>query len=276
MAQSIYDGHIKIFIPSVDKFYIESNIVESTGDQANWNRENSENNYSESWVGIPFNQLDKHKYTYKEGLEQLKKLEIDLALGGSKKRYRWNENDGDTVSMERLYESMPAMLQRIKQLGEGVGKFITIHACIGENCMISAKKLLHRAYTVMQLVDLIESLGYRIAVHAYIDVNQPGYYNGALIKSLNVEVVVKAFNEPMNKGLILTCISPWFFRHHMFKFWCAKFMMNSGFGHTYDPSYVDDNENIYIRQGQCLKENSEYGAIGSLERIDQIGKRFGF
>lgn len=273
MSQTIKDGHFKVFLPSIDKFYTECDILESTGTPDDHDKLTNGRDYCADWVGISFNDIEKHKYTYRKGLEELKKFETDLALGGSKPQYRWDENDGDTISMERLYEGLPAMSKRIKQLGNATGKFITVYVCIGENCGVTPQKLLHRAYFVIRLIDTLESLGYRIAVHAYDDVGSPGYYKDNKIHTLHTEIVVKQFNEPLNKGLILTCISPWFFRHHLFKFWCAKFKMSYGYGYSMSSPYLDTDDAIYIRQGTCLKEE---GNDGSTAMLNYLSQRFKF
>lgn len=283
------DGRdFKVVMPSIEKFYTECDILETHGSKSRWKGLTKGEDYEAHWVGIPFKNIEKHKFSYKEGLDKLKQLEIELALGGSKKQYKWNEFDGDDISMERMYEGMPYMAKRVKQLGDGTGKFVTIHVNVCENCNVSADQLLHKAYTAMQLIDLVEGLGYRVAVEAYMDSKNPGTYKGTTMKTLHTAVTIKRFEDPLNKPLLLTCISPWFLRYHIFRFWCAKFQMSHGFGSAYDPGYKDTKEDIYIKQGECLSENtgdsssrsawwlSTPTGIGSKDKIKELEKEFGF
>lgn len=278
----------KVVLPNIEKFYTECDILEPHGSEERWEEITKGEDYEAHWVGIPFKSIEKHKFSYKEGLDKLKKLEAELALGGSKKQYRWNEFDGDDISMERMYEGMPYMAKRIKQLGDGNGKFVTIHVSVCENANVGADELLHKAYTAMQLIDLIEGLGYRVAVEAYMDSRDPGVYKGITMSTLHTAVTIKRFEDPLNKPLLLTCISPWFLRYHMFRFWYAKFKMSHGLGSAYDPGYKDTKEDIYIKQGECLNDGTETprqrrtwwwsppSGINSIDKIKELEKEFGF
>lgn len=241
---------LEIKIPSLDKFYEESNIVEDTGSKSEW--ELCDKRDDRSWVGLSREDVEKSMYSYKEGLDKLKAIELDVPLGGSKKTYKWDDNDGDEMSLDRLYDYLPAMRKRLKSLGKGNGKFITIHTNIDENACVGFKEMLNRSYAVIQLVDFLENQGYRVAVAAYTDVKNPGKYKEQSIEFLHLEIIVKNAEEPLNKGLLLTAISPWFFRIHIFKFWNCKFKMDWGYGSSVEVDYKDSESDIYFRVNSCL------------------------
>ena len=243
---------LSITIPSIDQFYAECDIVEPTGDQQEWNKCNTEEN--PGWIGITQKEAAETKYCYKKGLDLLKEIELDTQLGGSKKLYKWDNDDGDDMSLDRLYDDMPAMRKRLKTLGKGNGKFITIYASVGENACVSYKDMLNRAYTVIQVIDYLENQGFRVAVIVYEDVGNPGTYKGERIDLLHLEIVIKKAEEPLNKGLILSCISPWFLRIHIFKFWNAKFKMGRGYGHSVHNDYINTEDTLYFKTGSCLNK----------------------
>ena len=82
---------LEIKIPSLDKFYEESNIVEDTGSKSEWELCNKRDD--RSWVGLSHDEVAKSMYSYKEGLDKLAAIELDVPLGGSKKIYKWDDED---------------------------------------------------------------------------------------------------------------------------------------------------------------------------------------
>lgn len=259
---------LKIQIDSIDKFYLEADLVEEKN-REQWDEIN--NRDEPSFRGLSLEKIKNSKWNYTEGLEKLKEIETEITLGGTKRQYKYAEDDGDDMSYDRYIEGMPCMKKRIRQHGNGNGKFVTLYVSIGENCWCSANELLQRAYTAMQLVDYLENKGYRTKIVAYTDNRNPGklwknnrYYD---VDTLTVEVTVKKFEEPLIKGQILTAISPWFFRYWIFKFWTAKFYMNGGLGQSYRRKVEENKSNIYIQTGEALtKEDSEK----TIERIKKL------
>ena len=268
MKTEANEGNFTITFPNLDQFYKECDIVEDTGNKTEWKR-NCDTN-SPHWIGLSKDEIIASKYNYKKGLDQLKELEADFNLGGSKRSYKWDENDGDDMNYDRFLDCLPCLSKRITKKGDGKGKVITIYVSIGENCNISFKEMLNRSYTVIRLVDYLENLNYRTEIIVYTDVANLGSYKGEEVRTLHTEIVIKRAQDPLIKGLVLNCISPWMLRYHLFKFWSAKFILNFGYGHNITLPYEETPNKIYFRSGECLNEhNSEI-------KINKLAKKFGF
>lgn len=244
--------NLKIEIDSLHKFYHESNNVTPYGNQYEWSHTN--HSVDAHWVGLNKAQIDAHKYHYKPGLKNLTDIKDDVTVGGSKKTYKWDENDGDDMSMERYYEGMPAMRKRCKTEGTGTGRFVTIHCNISENCHVTHKEMCNKTAACVSIVDFLENLGYRVSVNLTAYSGNPGSYKGTHIDTLLIDVVIKKPEEMLNKPLLLTALSPWMFRHHMFKFWHANFQMRWGLGKALRLEKEDTPTDIYIDNGECLCE----------------------
>lgn len=268
-----HDGNFKLTFSSLERFYHETNEIEETGcktsDGTNWGWDEMEK-VNPHWVGLDKDEIEKSKYMYKEGLDQLKALEIDLNLGGKKRSYKWDETDGDDMNYDRFLENLPCLQKRIIKKGSGRGKIINIHVSVGENCNVKYEDMLKRSYTVMRVIDYLENMGYRVGVTVYEDVGYLGYYKGQEVEKLHVEIQIKKPEDPLIKGLILTCISPWMLRYHMFKLWTAKFKCNYGLGHALETRYKDTNTDIYFQTGSCLDEES------CNRRIKELAEKFSF
>ena len=139
--------NLSIKLPNIEQFYIEADKVEETGRLNIWKEMDGRND--PEWVGLSREKILESKFSYKEGLDNLKKIEEDLFLGGSRKKYKYDEFDGDDMNYDRFLEQMPAMKKRIRNHGTGQGKFINLHVCICENSWCSSESLMIRAYTVM-------------------------------------------------------------------------------------------------------------------------------
>lgn len=274
----IKDGSYKLIFSSLDRFYKECDEVESTGNKLNtptyssayetWDEQDKRD--QPRWVGLGKEEILRSKYLYKEGLYQLKEIEEDMNLGGTKRSYKWDENDGDDMSYDRYLDDLPCLKKRIRTLGSGRGKMINIHVSVAENCGVSYEDMLNRSYTVMRLIDYLENQGYRVGVYVYSDTAGLGYYKDNEVQNLHVEIQIKKPEEPLIKGLVLTCISPWMLRYHMFKLWTAKFKCNYGLGHSVDINYEDTDTDIYFRTGSCLSKEDANAKLKSLS------KRFSF
>lgn len=256
--------NLNININSLDEFYKECDNIEGGNP---YKIENIENNDDPSFRGLSLEKIHSSKYNYIEGLENLKKIEKDINLGGRKHKYKYDDSDGDDMNFDRYIEGLPSLKKRIPTHGIGTGKFVKLHISICENCWCSAKALMIRAYTAMRIIDMLESQGYRVQISAYADNENPGTLNGQKVKYLGVEVVIKKFEDPLIKGQVLTAISPWFFRYWMFKFWNAKFMMNWGYGHSIRPIKKESTSDIYIQTGEALTEED---AEETIKRIKEL------
>lgn len=256
--------NLNININSLDEFYRECDNIEGGNP---YEIENIENNDDPSFRGLSLEKIHSSKYNYTEGLENLKKIEKDINLGGRKHKYKYDDSDGDDMNFDRYIEGLPSLKKRIPTHGVGTGKFVKLHISICENCWCSAKALMIRAYTAMRIIDMLESQGYRVQISAYADNENPGTLNGQKVKYLGVEVVIKKFEDPLIKGQVLTAISPWFFRYWMFKFWNAKFIMNWGYGHSIRPIKKESTSDIYIQTGEALTEED---AEETIKRIKEL------
>ena len=256
--------NLNININSLDEFYRECDNIEGGNP---YEIENIENNDDPSFRGLSLEKIHSSNYNYTEGLENLKKIEKDINLGGRKHKYKYDDSDGDDMNFDRYIEGLPSLKKRIPTHGVGTGKFVKLHISICENCWCSAKALMIRAYTAMRIIDMLESQGYRVQISAYADNENPGTLNGQKVKYLGVEVVIKKFEDPLIKGQVLTAISPWFFRYWMFKFWNAKFMMNWGYGHSIRPIKKESTSDIYIQTGEALTEEDAEETIKRIKAL---------
>lgn len=256
--------NLNININSLDEFYRECDNIEGGNP---YEIERIEEDDDVSFRGLSLEEIHSSKYSYTEGLENLKKIEKDINLGGRKHKYKYDDSDGDDMNFDRYIEGLPSLKKRIPTHGVGTGKFVKLHISISENCWCSAKALMIRAYTAMRIIDMLESQGYRVQISAYADNEDPGTLNGQKVKYLGVEVVIKKFEDPLIKGQVLTAISPWFFRYWMFKFWNAKFMMNWGYGHSIRPIKKESTSDIYIQTGEALTEED---AEETIKRIKEL------
>lgn len=261
-------GNFTITFPNIDQFYKECDTLEPTGDEQEWKRNIDRDD--PDWIGLSREEILKSKYCYKEGLKELEALNLDFNIGGHKRSYKWDENDGDDMNYDRFLDNLPCLNKRIVKKGDGRGKIITIYVSIGENCNVGYKDMLYRSYAAMRLVDHLENLNYRTEIIVYDDVAGLGQYKEEKIKSLHVEIILKKAEEPLIRGLILNCISPWMLRSHLFKFWNAKFKTSYGYGYTLRPNYIDTNNKIYFRSGECLSE------FDANIRLKQLAEKFGF
>lgn len=250
---------------SIDDFYKECDIQEPTGDPNYYKEVSTADN--EDWIGLSLEKIKQSKYFYKEGLDMLKEIEMDLQIGGSKKLYRWDDQDGDELSMERLNENLPFLSKRVRDHGSSGGKFVNLYVNIGENSFVSYKEMLNKSYTAIQIVDYLENAGYKVTIIAFSDVSRLGYYNNDEVELLHTEVVIKKAEEPLSKALLLACISPWMLRHHMFKFWTAKFKCKLGLGSSERIAYTDNKENLYINCGDCLNKNDSQKRIEYFKQL---------
>lgn len=224
----------------------------------------------ESFRGMDIANIKKNQYGYTKGLKDLAKLELNLSLGGSKRDYKWDELDGDDMNYDRLMEDFPAMKKRIKTHGVGSGRLINVYVVISENCNIGAEEMLNKAYTAIQIVDLLEGLGYRVAVYSCDSTNDSsGTYKGETGVRYEVYVCLKRHEDSLNKGLILNGISPWFFRYYFFAHQKGRYKNGWGMGSAVPLDLKQTKENIVINHGQCLSKDS------AERKIKQIRELFG-
>lgn len=265
------DRNIKIELNSLKEFYEECKIVENYNVELDPFYDFEFNEYRESadweWIGEEEDIILKSKFCYTKGLDKLEKID-DIILGGSKNITKWSDNDGDEMSFDRLIDGLPPMKQRIRSNGNMHGRFVTIHIGISENCSVSNKQMMHKAYTCVRIIDLFEALNYRVKVLVEWRVRNIGSLpNGDNIKKMFVSIMIKDFNEPLVKPTILASISTWMLRYHLFEFAGNKFICEDGMGVSIHSSKKDTLHHIYIDKGDCLCEDSINDKIKSIRNL---------
>lgn len=250
---------IEVLLPSLSEFYQETKVIECDVKTEYWMHKGRDDSY---FTGLPLSEILKHKYSYTEGLDKLKEIEGDVNTGGNSRKYVWNDFDGDDMSYDRYIEGLPCMRKRIRTCGIGSGKIVTVHINISEFGNTSYNDMLNKAYTAIQIVDFLENLGYRVGVNVYDATGNLGHTSekrgNQLIEYIKVEIPLKQPEEPLNKALLLTAISPWFERYWMFLYHKAKFNCYHSMGKAVDERLPDTMTDIYIKQGECLrKEHSD-------------------
>lgn len=252
---------------NIQDFYNASNNCTSNGHESRWKEHSIRD--EESWIGLDLSNILKSKYSYEKGLDALKELEIDSPLGGSCCKFIYDEFDGDDVNYDRLIDGFPALRKRVRKEGIGSGRMINIHINVAENCNIEYKSFLSKAYTAMQIVDYLEKRGYRVGVYscAYSLGFANENYDRSSKDDYNLKVCIKKPEDPLIKGLILATISPWFFRHHIFKHMAATNKVTSSLGRSTTLGIKSTKENIYIDNGECLDNNASQRKIEEIKNL---------
>lgn len=252
---------------NIEQFYKEALIPTKFGN-AHDLKEHLETEESD-FRGLKIADILKYKYGYKEGLDKIKELSFNLNVGGSSKKYVYDEFDGDDMNYDRLLEGFPAMRKRVKQHGIGSGRLVNVYVVISENCCVGYEQMLNKAFTAMQIVDSLESLGYRVAVWACDSTRDTGgSYNGVNDVNYQVMVCLKKHEDSLNKPLIMNGISPWFFRYFLFAHQKGHYQNGWGMGRAIPLDIPTTKETIVINHGECLNETS------SKRKIKQIIELF--
>lgn len=272
----IKDRNIKVEIDSLKEFYQECDIIENKNIRSDPDYDLFDNTFDfeyyrvsadYDWVGEKEDIILKSKFCYTKGLDKLEKID-DIILGGSKNITKWSDDDGDEMSFDRLIDGLPPMKQRIRSNGNMRGRFVTIHIGISENCSVSNEQMMNKAYACMRIIDMFESMNYRVRVLVKWGVRGLGYMQeNDRIEKLFLSIVVKDFNEPLVKPTILASISTWMLRYHIFKFAGNKFKCDDSMGIAIRSVNKDTLHNIYIDKGDCLQEDSVNDKIKSIRNL---------
>ena len=248
-------------------FYKDALTFTKNGDIRRFNEYQDEDD--PSFRGLSKEEILKSKYNYQKGLDRLKELQLDIQVGGSKRNYKYDEFDGDDINYDRLLDGFPPMRKRIKNHGVGSGRLVNIYVIVSENCDITSEELLYKANTAIQIVDMLENMGYRVAVYS-CDITEDSYgqYQGEQNISYQLKICVKKHEDSLNKGLILTSISPWFFRYYMFIHQVGHYNPGGGLGHSVKLKETESKETIIINKGQCLNK------MGADKKINEIKNLF--
>lgn len=224
-----------------------------------------------SFRGLDINTITKSKFGYTEGLDKLENLELDINLGGSSRKYIYDEFDGDDMNYDRLLDGFPPMRKRVKSHGIGSGRLINVYVVISENCNISVLEMLYKAHTSIRIVDMLESMGYRAAIWACDStLDTSGSYKEERGVRYELRVCLKRHEDSLNKGLILNGISPWFFRYYMFAHQKGHYINGWGMGRAVELALEQTKENIVINHGECLSEGSANAKIKQIEKLFKV------
>lgn len=256
---------IVIEFPDLEDLYREALTLEPDGNEYMFNQQKTKDDVY--FRGLSLEDIDKYKYGYTPGVEKLEELDSYFVLGSSRFKYKWNEEDGDEMSMERAYEGLPYLKQRKRSVGNGTGKFITIHVNTGELAFVSYEQMLKKAYTAASMVNKLETMGYRTQVLLHTLTRNVGFYRGEAVKTLEVKCPIKKFDDPLNIALILYCISPWFHRYWMFLIRASKLKCSSGMGASTTHRKKDSMTDIYIDTGECLTDGGVEEKMSSLSKM---------
>lgn len=252
---------------SISDFYKHSDIVTKEGDKERHEKESLTD--SPLFRGLDTATILNSKYCYKSGIDAIKNIELTSNIGGSAIKYKYDETDGDDMNYDRMLDGFPAMLKRVRKKGYGTGKFVDIYINISENCNIDYSKMINKAHAAIQLIDFLEKNGFRVAVYSCDYTNDPsGTYKGQTGVQYSLEVCLKKHEDSLNLGLILTGVSPWFFRYHMFKHQIASYNPSVDLGQSIPCNKKEDGYNIIIDKGECLSEES------AKSKIEQVLKNY--
>lgn len=224
-----------------------------------------------SFRGLSNSEIISSKYGYTKGLKELEQLNLDINLGGSGFKCIYNELDGDDINYDRLLEGLPSLHKRIRKYGIGSSKFINVYVVISENCDINASEMLIKAYTAIQIVDLLENLGCRVAIWSCDNtIDNNGRYKDECGVNYSVKVCLKKYEDSLNKSLILNGISPWFFRYFMFAHQKGRYKTSLSMGHAMPLNMKVNKENIIINKGECLTKKSADLKIEEIQELFKI------
>lgn len=244
---------------SLNDLYFEALKLDSTGDSYEHKRQLTIDD--SSWVGITTSEIEKAKWVYPR---EIKKQSFeDLNLLGKTEYFKYfNDEDGEDMSMERYYESLPALIQRKRKKGKNFGKFVKILVNVGEPCYVGVQEMVTKAMACVNMADIFESFGIRTEISAVFPVKNSGSYNGQSIDTLITTIPIKKFEHSMNKQLIATTLSPWMLRYWILALMAAKTNPSYGYGQPYNITPKEDE--IYIGTGHMLNEGAATTKIKKL------------
>lgn len=255
---------IKKTFENLDDFYEASSIITNTGNELKYNE--IANKEDINFLGLSLAEIKKSKYSYSKGLNSLKEIETDNWLTGNHV-YKYDELDGDDINYDRLLDGFPALVKRIKSKNNGLNRIVNIHVNIAENCDVSYKAMLYKTYTTIRIIDMLENKGYRVGVYVCAISSYTGKYKSANVEKLDIRICIKKPEEPVIKPLLLTCISPWFFRYYIFCYYNSILDTNIGLGSAKKLSEISDTKDIYIDNGECLTYDLAKFKIESIKNL---------
>lgn len=253
--------------PESHEIYRRMKEEEEEEEERRWEWTGLENWGSLKDTNAAIEEIMKRRFTYRKGIQQLQKEAQSMVQGFKRKVYKWNELDGDDLSMERLRDHLPAMRKRTYDQGNKFGNFISLCFMGGVTANVSSERMRIKTGTAIKLINFFESIGKRVEVILFYKSSYSGQWRNKQVNPLVIEILVKRFTDPMNIGLINTALSPWTFRYWKFLFMDAKFHGDSGRGFSKDIT----EEDITFRKGSHPIIINTYDCL-SQEESDQFIK----
>lgn len=265
--------HLTLEFDSLEEFYQAA----KTKNTIRFGREHPDDIEEEKKDFRYLSNADIHKYKngYSPGIEKLESYdEFIPPPGNSSFKYKWNDTDGDEMDLERAYEGKPFLAQRIRKKGIQNGKFITLYVAVHENAGVTHNKLINRTFTAVSIADYLENQGFRVEIIAFVIGKNTGAWLGIQeVEYLTMYIPIKQFNEDLNKSLLLTALSPWFFRYWVFLFWTNNMAAHYGLGFSVSFKSLDvpllTATSIIIDNGECLTTQD------SIRKIEEVSDFFG-
>jgi hypothetical protein len=216
-----------------------------------------------------------YKFGWADGVKRARELGGDYltAAGGAARMVRrWADPayDGIDFDPERARYEMPCVVRRMPEKAAGVSRGVAVlFVNIAEAASVSADALLWKAIAAARWCDLQESAGKRCEIWAGVVADSKNHSND--VASWVVSWRVKSADDPVNLGLICSCIAPWALRFWGFA-WQDKFdpSHTSGRGKAQKIGLVKAEEitggrvNGLIDQGDCL---SRYAAENWIKEV---------
>jgi hypothetical protein len=216
------------------------------------------------WVGANKNEIQARKWGWADGIKMLDKLpELSAPVCKSARRYVWDEEDGDEMSVDRYESDMPFLRKRVLDVSgkKRGGNAYRIISHIGENCGRSSSEMIWKAYAAARACDTLEAQGHSVRFEIGAYQTRATSLSRREEQDVLITCTVKQEGEAVNLPLLLNVCSPWFFRAWMFgaedlAAQRAGTHMNSGYGQTRAlPRLVTENAFV-IQCDEVLSEEA--------------------
>jgi hypothetical protein len=227
---------------------------------------------SESWIGLSHENIYKSKYSYPVGVEKIRSFK-ELDIDSPRKVKHYNAFDGFDIDIDRMYENMNFLVDKIKR--KKAPKYLDIYINISEGCFVDYESMLNKAWAAISIVDNLENQGIRCSVFAIsckrmILKDKPSSPRDEYM----IEICLKKHNDSLNLGAICAGISPW-----MFRYWEILWSLGN-----INDSYVDggmsnpmgiprnmiDSNSIVIDKGECFTHDSATQFVKEIQETNKI------
>lgn len=206
----------------------------------------------DKWRGATMAEVMSRRYGWNDGVKELSKLPgIELPACGSEFRRKWSETDGDDISVERMQDGLPCLIQRYRAKGNKQRRIASLAVNVIASCATKAKEILWKCYTASRLADELEAQGTRLEITAVW--RAANCIQGGQYESLSGEIPLKRADDPLNVSQLLAAFSPWFMRTAVLMSIDTFGRRTSGHGRCTE-LYDRDKYTYYIGFHDCLSE----------------------